>query len=119
MAWEEVKYALNSTIGTAEFMSLDKMLPKTQGAVKSVQRGVTMISDLYYHTVSINIGGVNPAKCLVSIHGDVGLLHSNGLHVATGYVVSLTGGTLTVGESLFGTDAGVRCYFSWEVVEFY
>ena len=74
MAWSEIKHALNSTLGTSNFKSLDKLLQSyiSKGGnvkcIKSVQSGTIEMSEgkeTFFTDVTINPVNLNKAFLLV------------------------------------------------------
>lgn len=129
MSWAEVKHALNGTLGTSDFKSLDKIIDngiteiKTPGAVsivKSVQRGTTS-------STTVSISTVNPQKCVVILDNEVlaGNVGGSRSHTTDGsYVKSLTANKLSITKNLYwgvqsDSDHQFTGTVSWQVIEFY
>lgn len=119
--WAEVKKALNSTLGTTGFKSLDTLITESKNAIitsgaiksiKSVQKGVATTHG------NITINSVNPSKCIVLLNGTSIAYNSVGF---LPLVAKLTSTALTVYNSETG-DTGRRgdtYTYSWQVIEFY
>jgi len=133
MIWAAMKHAVNSTLGTAQFKSIDKQIAEVYNvapirngsAVKSIQRGIAYINkDLPYGATSIAIATINPAKSMVTLQGDAARWTGSSSALAAMPVVdALTANTLSVkrgfddpglaGATRMPTD------FSWQIVEYY
>ena len=108
-----------------EFMKLSKKLDTildsdviTNGAVKSVQRGViTLSTSTRVLTKEITISSVNPDKCLVLINERQNELYIDSAAFLHGQsLASLTSTVLT----LYCAPSGyVSTNVSWQVIEFY
>ena len=139
MSWVSVKQALNSTVGTSELKTLDKILQENNtnilalleakqgdlagniGIIKSIQRGVREIynalgSEEYFDT---EIDTVNPDKCIVIINGGVSTLSDNYNDYTEYQFSSLSVNNLRVYNGYMTGNNIHYSGFSWQIIEFY
>ena len=84
------------------------------GVVKSVQRGVTKLTNNASTNVTININSVDPDKCMVIINSDKVI---DGYTSYLSILTSLTETELTL--SFAGAPNVSGGSISWQVIEFY
>lgn len=139
--WTGIKHALNSTLGTSGFSSLDNQITAAKNAimadggvkiVKSVQRGTAQMSRNNDDEITITISTVTPSKCIVLLNGhtmtgtvykpdsgsgNVGPLGSPALSAFNGTQITISNN----GGSYYGTSGLSNGFpsFSWQVIEFY
>lgn len=116
--WKDIKYALNSTLGTSEFKPLNKLINDNfnRGFVKSVQTGLfnKNIPDEDVKTQDITISNVDINKCIVIIDT------FGGVNATTGFLKSNT--ILTVYRTRFieaVIDSSEFENIRWQIIEFY
>ena len=123
MAWSELKYALNSTLGTPEFESLDTLVKrygdesietmKSYSPIRHIQRG-----RIYHETTNVKVtlsGFSNLNKMIVLLDGKKTKdKYSNLLSSLPVFTVALKALTIICeGEDIYGTE------LSYQVIEFY
>lgn len=132
--WAGIKYALNSTLGTTGFKSLDKLISESKDAIitngaiksiKSVQSGYTEFQAYRnYDYNDITISEVDRSKCIVLLNGTAALytLPSNDSSIGA----LLPAFTFNSNTNLRIYASGINVYnrgtttrFSWQVIEFY
>lgn len=118
MSWPEVKYALNSTLGTEEFIALDEIIKNTintYSPIRHIQRGTATIYD-GEQSITLN-GFANLEKMVVLLNG--GGTREEGY---TSYIVSsLPTFTLSVNKLSISceTDSSYADpIISYQVIEF-
>ena len=149
MSWEEIKKALNSTLGNSDFKSLDQLFGDDisslqtalasllQGGnvpvVKSVQMGIVEGGKSRYTddiNGNITINSVNTAKSLILVNG-TGKVNTgeyqDELYGTFGASVSFTNSSTIAYQREYAIShsiTGSTTYynyptFSWQVIEFY
>lgn len=130
--WAGIKYALNSTLGTTGFKSLDTLITESKNAIladgaiksiKSVQSGYTHYnSSRNYNYNDITISAVDTSKCIVLLNGAAGY-NNNSSYFA---VSALPAFSFASNNSLRIYATGKDPYsegsdgnISWQVIEFY
>ena len=139
MSWVSVKQALNSTVGTSELKTLDKILQENNtnilalleakqgelvsniGIIKSIQRGVREVynalgSEEYF---DVEIDTVNPDKCVVIINGGASSINTNYIGYTEYQLSSLSPNNLRVYNGYMMDDYVNYAEFSWQIIEFY
>lgn len=130
--WAEIKYALNSTLGTSGFKSLDKLISdkiSEKPIVKSVQRGTANFSINDGLAINVNISAVNPSKCSVNVATSVPSSLKT-YQEGSGYVTNHYGIINAVPNVTFLSNTTIKFDFSdcsntgggtiyYEVIEYY
>lgn len=125
MSWAEIKNALNSTLGTQDFVPLDRQIESVKDyigtggnvkVIKHVQRG-TGTMDYRTGSVSVSLAGFSDAsKMIATVEG---CRPNDPVHIAM--VDALTVSNITISCGGTGTSASTAkaCSFSYQVIEFY
>ena len=132
MSWDEVKKALNSTVGTSDEKSLDTLIAEfknailTSGAIKSiksVQRGYTSYSSSRnYNYNDITISAVDTSKCIVLLNGAAGYNNSSCYYAVSALPAFSFVSNTSLRIYVTGKDpyqGGQDGKISWQVIEFY
>lgn len=129
MSWSEIKHALNSTLGTSNFKSLDKLLQSyiSKGGnvkcIKSVQSGTIEISEgkkTFFTDVTINPVNLNKAFLLV-VDGYEYKSNESDWYRKYSYISAggkLSSNKVTIYRN-YPLSASVTYTLNWVVVEFY
>ena len=125
MAWSEIKYALNSTLGTSNFKPLDTLLKNyiSMGGnikcIKKVQRGVVSVPNNTSEK-TITISSINTEKAFLLLNGTY-YTYNNASYASTdacsGKIVDSTRIRMYFGASS-GSGSGTT-FVPWQVIEFY
>ena len=130
MIWAAIKHAVNSTLGTAQFKSIDKHITdatdriynaavvKNGSVIKSIQRG-TVLPAAGSSNTYITIATVTPSKCMVILTGGTvarAAVNYYGSHSIQN-VRDITATQLSVYTVRESSDTARE--FSWQVIEFY
>lgn len=87
MAWEEIKYAVNSTLGTDEFLPLDEIIKNLKTYVASDEHIIDLVTSQIsvqaISTTPVQIGFIKP-----KVNGSI-RLKVTGYRVTTGYNLNL------------------------------
>lgn len=110
--WSGIKYALNSTLGTSDFESLDKII-KGQKSLVASDNLYCVVSTEYIYTAK----GVNKEKTLFKLKADGSFKFSFSAYIDTSYDASIylvKNGIQTTSSPLVKVDdtSGYATYFS-------
>lgn len=136
--WSAVKSALNSTMGTTGFMSLDKLISdkiaSAQTAitanggvkcVKNVQRGTVSGSVSGTGNYVLTVSAVNMAKSILLYKDTVGqqdyyYLANNDNDYRVGYAKLASSTTIEFTTNYYrGSSYTNNAYYEWQLIEFY
>ena len=123
--WSEIKYALNSTLGTQDFVPLDRQIESvkdyigTGGNVKvirHIQRGKGTM-DYKTGSTSISLTGFSDAsKMIATVEG---YRPNDPVHIAMVDALTVSNITISCGGTGASASAAKACSFSYQVIEFY
>lgn len=124
--WSEIKHALNSTLGTSEFKSLDKIVEEkvntaitNRSVIRHIQRGYVDVSS-NKGSSSVELTGFTDANKMVVILGGSTFVDYNKFDVtwtAVPYVRAMNRTSLVIGwENSYSGYSGTVGY---QVVEFW